>query len=221
MRILLVGNANVFISAKLAAWADRVVQINDCVNDRPALARKTTQVFLLNTGHKHHERMAALAAGFAARGTFPQASFVLPRNPAFYAEIRRALQAAGHPNEAAFAASLAPDRLPPGVPVVEISYEDSARLRESLLAQGMEPHQDASTGLIAYDWIRRRMEPGDELRVIGFGHEGWRGHPWAIERRIMAADLVETSPLLRRFMPRGLWRRGLILAARLQRLAGA
>ncbi len=219
MRYLLVGNANVFISSALAARADRVVQINDCVNNRPILAAKTIAVFLINSG-KHHERMARLAQSYVERGLFPQATFILPRNPEFYAEKRRELQAAGHPNADAFETTLDLARLPQGVPAQELSYADSADLRARLLAAGMEPHQDASSGMVAYDWIKRRMTPEDKLDVVGFGHAGWRGHPWAVEGRMMAADELATSVFLRDYMPRGLWRRGMDLYGRAEKLLG-
>jgi hypothetical protein len=50
----------------------------------------------------------------------------------------------------------------------------------------------AEYGMIAYDWLRRRLQPSDCLFTEGFTFEVWHGHPWAIEKQlikpIMAMD---------------------------------
>ena len=42
-----------------------------------------------------------------------------------------------------------------------------------------------STGMIAYDWLLRKLKPEDTLTVEGFTFEGWSGHPWEIESQLI------------------------------------
>ena len=58
---------------------------------------------------------------------------------------------------------------------------------------GMAPACMPSTGMIAYDWVRRRLEAWDYLFTEGFTFEGWAGHPWAIERQLIKPIMEERA----------------------------
>jgi hypothetical protein len=49
----------------------------------------------------------------------------------------------------------------------------------------MPPSFMPSTGMVAYDWLRRRLRTGDSLAVEGFAFQGWEGHPWQIESQLI------------------------------------
>ena len=70
-------------------------------------------------------------------------------------------------------------------PVEEISFISTLKLEYKLLKAGMKFGWMPSTGMIAYHWLRQKVERGDSLDITGFTFEGWGGHPWHIEKTMV------------------------------------
>ena len=79
-------------------------------------------------------------------------------------------------------------------PVECVTLLSSLRLEYQLRRLGMHHTAMPSTGMIAYDWLLRKLKPDDTLAVEGFTFEGWSGHPWEIESQlILPVGLAETG----------------------------
>jgi hypothetical protein len=59
------------------------------------------------------------------------------------------------------------------------------------------PYVVPSTGAVAIaEFIAHYRQPGDEIFLAGFGHQGWDGHPWTAEKAWME-ELVRKGRLRR------------------------
>lgn len=182
MRYLLVGNAPNCTDAvaKKAEHADAVVQCNNCAYARMLPSVQHNYVFVTNTVRRPgtiralEHRLTSLRSLPA----FASTDIVLCRNPYAYALGRRIFRGR-------FDVYRRSSVLSRFWPVRTVSFASTVRLHMSLLKRGMEIRQVPSTGMVAYDWVRRRLQPGDSLLLVAFTHQGWQGHPWHLEREIM------------------------------------
>ena len=182
MRYLLVGNAPNCADAVVtkAKHADVVVQCNGCAYAEVLPSARANYVFVTNTAPQSgtirsiEHRLTSLRS----LPVFTSTSIVLCRNPAAYTLAKFVLRAGFHVGKD----SVELNRL---WPVRTVSFVSTVRLHVRLLKRGMEICQMPSTGMVAYDWVRRRLRPGDSLLLAGFTHQGWQGHPWHVEREIV------------------------------------
>jgi hypothetical protein len=180
---LLVGNGPAPGLAAAVRKADAVVQINDCRHAQ-ALPPRTRYVFLTNSGPEVSRLVGCLSS--YRREDFPYARIVLARNPAFYT-LKQWLLRAMNRHWRDYELSQAWTQLRPMWPIETVSFLSALRLDRQLRALGMPGGCMPSTGMIAYDWLSRRLDYDDTLAVEGFTFEGWEGHPWNIERQLIRA----------------------------------
>ena len=65
------------------------------------------------------------------------------------------------------------------------------RLDATLSAEA-PPYVTPSSGLVVIaDVLDHLTEAGDAVFLVGFGHQGWAGHPFAAERRWVEARVAE------------------------------
>lgn len=176
MRYLLVGNGECKNAADLAADADVIIQINSCRHNA-VLPKRTRYVFLINSGGQMSsviEKMPLSELG--------SATVILARNPTVYSIKQRLLKLKQIPDFETFEICGRPT-LP--MPVKMIGFLEGLRLEYKMRVLGMPFRLHPSSGMVAYYWLCNRLKEGDELSLAGFSFEGWHGHPWAIERRII------------------------------------
>lgn len=182
MRYLLVGNAPNCGDGvvKKAEHADAIVQCNNCAYAEMLPFAQHNYVFVSNTAPRP-EVIRAIERRLTSLRSLPvfaSTDIVLCRNPYAYALGK-------HVFGERFAVHRYASELNRFWPVRTVSFASTVRLHIDLLKRGMEIRQMPSTGLVAYDWVRRRLQPGDSLLLAAFAHQGWRGHPWHLEREIV------------------------------------
>lgn len=184
MHYLLVGNGPAAGLAAAASQADVIVQINDCPHAQTLPRSRTLYVFLVNSGGPDVcpqvvERL------IGRRAYLPNASIVLARNPAFYTMKRWLMRARRHRHWGDYRLSKAWTRLRGLCRIHTVSCLYALRLELLLIEGGMPRSFMPSTGMIAYDWLRRRLRPGDSVAIEGFTFQGWHRHPWNVERQLV------------------------------------
>lgn len=110
---------------------------------------------------------------------------VVSRNENFYNTKNLNLQALNDEMHIKYGVVLNKKGLSDDFDVIEVGHSFSEDLDDSLIRRGMKVGQMPSTGLIAYEWLKTIMNTGDELRIAGFTHSGWWGHPWELEKDII------------------------------------
>lgn len=179
MRYLLVGNGPSIDLNKLR-HADAVIQFNSCMYADRVSIGKTLAVFVTNVGEENGSIISKL---LERKHLFPGITVKLARNPLFYGlKARAAVRARSW---------IAPycqlndgwDALP--WPVEVVSLATTIRLEFLLRRRKMHRSFMPSTGMVAYYAMQRRLLPGDSLDFTGFTFEGWGGHPWEIEKRLI------------------------------------
>jgi len=184
MNYLLIGNGPIKDLARASDAADSIVQMNNCRHASRDIAAKTQHIFITNMGAKVSGPLCqAIKTHGALLGN---ATVVLGRNPLFYSSKRAFLQAQDWmaPFDD-YQLTQAWRSLAKDWPVERVSLLSSMRLEYQLRRLGMHHKAMPSTGMIAYDWLLRRLKPEDTLAVEGFTFEGWSGHPWAIESQLI------------------------------------
>ena len=194
MNYLLVGNGPTQNLAYASDASDSIVQINTCRHAAKLPVDKTHHIFISNMGNKVSEPMCAAIE--QQRALLCHATVMLGRNPSFYASKRAVLQLQDWNDERLdYRLTDAWRTLAPRWRVERVSFLASVRLEFQLRQLGMRQASMPSSGMIAYDWLLRRLKPGDTITIEGFTFEGWHGHPWAIERNLIRTinDLPPTS----------------------------
>ena len=183
MKYLLLGNGPLPEQAGVID-ADLVVQFNLCVHRArvPPFVRR--YVFISNTGAPAEQSVAFFVEN-KNDPTLAGAVVMCARNPTFYRLKRCALKLFGSEAQQHYTVSPAPRELHRIAVVETMSFLATLRLETRMREEGMTASMMPSTGMIAFDWVVRGMRPGDRLAIAGFSWEGWEGHPWEIERRIM------------------------------------
>jgi hypothetical protein len=183
MRYLLIGNAPDQAEAvsKAAERADIVLQIDHCRYAEILPRVRANYVFLTNAG-----ATAEVWSPIMNRLlSLPNASvfqhdtrLILARNPAFYAVKKSLMRARGKPFWRNYSTNQLTEPVARLWPSETISFYSSLRLEFKLHRLGKRPTLMPSTGLIAYDWLRRRWQDWDYIGVEGFTFVGWDFRPW-------------------------------------------
>lgn len=185
-RIVIVGNGPVPDGAGAAiARADRVIRFNDCRSFRPG--ERTDVVAVCNTGRPARAMLSSSAwalhpAVVAAREIWGV------RDPAFFDALRAPL-AISHPELDDFC----DDGAPGFATFAAISGKSFHTLDAALhrrVTAALAPFSPASdyvvpsSGLMV---IAALLEdaPSAEILLTGFTHQGWEGHPFAAEARLV------------------------------------
>lgn len=202
-RIVIVGNGPVPEGAAAAmAQADRVVRFNDCRSFRAG--ERSDVVAVCNTGRPARAMLDGGAwahhpAVVAARDIW------CVRDPAFFAALRAPL-AISHPELDDFC-----EDGTPGFEAFALASAKGFRVLDASLhsrvVAALAPYAPAgsyvvpSSGLIV---IAALLEdaPEADLALTGFTHQGWDGHPFAAEARLVESwcragrlsRLVEAAP---------------------------
>jgi hypothetical protein len=186
MNYLLVGNGPTQNLVGSSSTADSIVQINTCRHAAALPVEKTHHIFISNMGDKVSAPLCQAIE--TQRVLLCHATVMLGRNPSFYASKRAVLQAQDWGNALHdYHLTEAWRTLAPAWKIGRVSFLSSLRLEWQLRQLGMRQASMPSTGMIAYDWLLQRLKPGDTITVEGFTFEGWSGHPWAIESRLIRA----------------------------------
>jgi hypothetical protein len=198
MRYLLIGNAENCTDAvaEAATRADIIVQINTCRYAELLPRVRANYVFVTNSGSaadtdadKIMDRLLSLRA----RPVFHTTRLILARNPAFYT-LKKYWLCARRPSPwRAYNIQQQWRALRKIWPMQSVALLPTVRLEREMRMLGMAPACMPSTGMIAYDWVRRRLEAWDYLFTEGFTFEGWAGHPWAIERQLIKPIMEERA----------------------------
>jgi len=184
VKYILVGNGDI---DQAADWsnADCVVQFNLCRHRARVPAAAARYVFISNTGTPSECSVRFL---LAERDDPAIAGAVMmnARNPAFYRLKQAGLLMACAAGWRDYAVSDATRQLAGTWRVATMGFRETLKLETRMRHAGMPAAQMPSTGMVAFDWVQRRMQPEDRLELAGFSWEGWEGHAWQIERRLMA-----------------------------------
>ena len=182
MRYLLVGNAPNCADAVVAnaKHADVIVQCNGCAYAELLPSAQANYVFVTNTAPKRGtiSSIERHLTSLRSLPVFTSTYIVLCRNPTAYTLAKYALRADFHVRKDSV-------ELSRHWPVRIVSFVSTVRLHVRLLNRGMAMGQMPSTGMVAYDWVHRRLRSTDSLRLAGFAHHGWSGHPWDLEREMI------------------------------------
>jgi len=184
MNYLLVGNGPTQNLAYASDASDSIIQINTSRHAAKLPVEKTHHIFISNMGEKVS---ASLCQAIEKQHELLcHATVVLGRNLSFYVSKRAVLQVRDwHNGLHDYHLTQAWRTLAPRWKVERVSFLSSVRLEFQLRQLGMRRASMPSTGMIAYDWLLQRLKPEDSLTVEGFTFEGWSGHPWAIESRLI------------------------------------
>lgn len=184
MNYLLVGNGPTRNLAYASDASDAIVQINTSRHAARLPVEKTRHIFISNMGDKVSAPMCEAIE--KQREWLCHATVVLGRNPSFYASKRAVLQMQDWSDSLPdYHLTQAWRTLAPRWKIERVSFLSAMRLEMQLRHLGMRHASMPSTGMIAYDWLLHRLKPEDTITVEGFTFEGWAGHPWAIESRLI------------------------------------
>jgi len=179
VKYLLLGNGD--IADQPMPEADCVIQFNLC-DHRDLVAPETQRfIFISNSGEPAARTVDFLRAN-ANHPAIAGAMIICARNPGFYRLKQCWLRLTFSKAWRHYRVSPAPGRLPK---FETLTFPDAVRLERVMRHAGMPRTMMPSTGMIAWDWVHRRMHPGDHLSIAGFTWQGWEGHAWDIERRLM------------------------------------
>jgi hypothetical protein len=190
MRYLLVGNAPIDGMEASIRDADVIIQTNKCLHVDLIPRGKTKYVVITNTGTPS-KKVVRHVRKLTTQNKLGDFSLVFARNEAYSLEKVRRLKAVAtgifrfFRSYRSFRCPLDKKAIAAEFKLIEIGADFSAQLDRRLMALGMKENQLPSTGLIAFEWIKTLMRPGDQLEPIGFTHQGWDGHPWTIEAQLV------------------------------------
>ncbi|OJF97819.1 Urease operon accessory protein [Pararhizobium antarcticum] len=184
--------------------ADLVVRFNDC-RSYGAGGTRTDIVAVCNTGRP---ALSMLGGGtWKTNAAVRRASEIwCTRAPEKFKALRGDL-AVRHPSLEDFcddySAGFSAFAAATGRRLFQMPAEAHAAVDDRLSATGAEPYVVPSSGMLVIDEILdRRAMPGDRVTIAGFGHQGWAGHPFAAEKRLVDSYIaagrlqrLETLPL--------------------------
>ncbi len=178
--------------------ADLVIRFNGCRNYGGASGTRSDVVAVCNTGQP---ASAMLGGGWADLAPVRSAAVIWGvRSPEAFAR-RRASVLARRPDLADFF----DDRTADFAATAEASGKDfllfgavvQDRLDAALASLAEDDYVVPSSGLLTIEHVLGAVAtPDDDVAIAGFGHEGWSGHPFAAERRLV--DCLERDGRLRR-----------------------
>lgn len=182
--IFIVGNADVLTdhSANIEA-ADVVVRFNRCRNLGVHTGHRTTELWLTNTGRSGLEFVDPSKVENLLGRTRPQ-RVLLPRRPLnpvqhFFARI------ASRESALEYGALIRPNVERLGVRCEYVGHNLPHAAMRTLLSYGKPavPPKAPSTGILAvHHFATAHAYSRDRISLVGFRFEGWRWHPWELER---------------------------------------
>jgi hypothetical protein len=186
LRYLLIGNAPNCADAvaKAVPSADIIVQHNTCDYAELLPQVAANYVFITNSG-PHARKITRCLLSRQHLPVFATTHLMLARNPVFYTFKKYRLLAQKHPYWQTYKIHWrwnAPGRI---WPIETMPFMPTVTLERRMRDLGMEHWRMPSTGMIAYDWLCRRLQPQDCLLVAGFKFDNWRGHPRDVERGLI------------------------------------
>lgn len=201
MRILLVGNGIINENIDDASSAyDFVVQINKCKNSTKLLLEKTKYIFITNTGNPSEADSIkeSLVEIYNSNLNPVNPIIFFSRNRKFNEKKINIMKTNSDDRYFMFETTSGADKYW-GFPCKEVDEEFSTDHEILMLQHGMKPWEMPSTGIIAFHWLQREFGRSATIRIIGFSHEGWEGHPWEVERGLLQnfyhdTENLETSP---------------------------
>ncbi len=185
-KIMIVGNGEVLPGAAgLIDSSDLVIRFNDCRTYGEA-GEKTDVVAICNTGRPGKARLAS--ADWASHPAVQQAGAIWSvRDPAKFTALRGVL-AVSHPELDDFCDDYTADFARLCVCLGKKHSVISRAVHEAvdtqLQAFAPEPYVVPSSGLIVIAFVLESFRDA-EISIAGFGHEGWEGHPFAAERKLV------------------------------------
>lgn len=200
--IMIVGNGPVAEgTAAIVDAADFVVRFNFSRNYERAGTR-TDAIVVCNTGRPAHAMLGS-AEWRESASVLATAEIWSVRDPAKFAALKPVL-AVSHPHLDDFcddrtedfaAFALSSGKLHSIIPASVHEDVDAV-----LAGHGEEPYVVPSSGLIAmFHILCHARFVQSEIVLAGFSHEGWDGHPFAAERRLV--DSLVAEGRLRRLSP--------------------
>lgn len=187
MNIFLVGNGPTSDLSKMIDAGDVVIRMNKVPTYGKTTGTKTDILVLVNTGTPGEELLSA--KGVAKNKAFKGARQIrLPCSPARVIQRRAAYPERAHQlTEFSHLTKLPAYN---GKIISFVPYQILVDL-EAKLDSPMP-----STGMILTEQLVMTRQPGDTIYLVGFGHEGWDGHPWAKEKAL-TDSYVEQGLLVR------------------------
>lgn len=197
--VIIVGNGEIGDTlAEIIDAADLVMRFNDCRSVGPGGGR-TDIVAVCNTG-RPGKAMSEGASWANNRSVWLASSIWCIRDPEKFRRMRPDILRdrpelgdfcddhtdafAGHARESG-----------KDFHIVPAATHDA--LDATLAAHAPASYVVPSTGAVAIaEFLAHFRRPGDEIRIAGFGHQGWDGHPWSAEKAWID-DLVSSGTLAR------------------------
>jgi hypothetical protein len=166
MRYLLVGNGAATDISTKARHADAVIQINRCAHREAIAPEKMSHVCVVNVSDPTAiDGVAAMLQGLSLPD---HTKIVFTRNPTFY-WLKSFAAWLYNPDGLRCFLPFKPDVARPGETV---SFLAACLLELRMLKAGMPPRNMPSTGMVAFDWLSKKLNPGDSLDIDGFTFEG-------------------------------------------------
>ena len=180
VRYLLVGNGPAADIATKARHADAVIQTNSCVHREAIPPEKMSHVCVVNTSDP--ASINGVAAMLRRLEELPaQTCIVFTRNPTFYWLKSFAAWLYNPDGLRCFL----PFKIDLGRSSETVSFLATCLLEFKMLRAGMPLRNMPSTGMVAFDWLSKKLKPGDSLDIDGFTFQGWDRHSWDVERKLI------------------------------------
>ena len=201
--LVVVGNASLGADySRLVDAADIVIRINDCKNHNGKSGSKSTMICANNTGVP--ARRACARKPYLTNELCRAASeYWFPRSgPVHRTYIRQ--RAIEYPESefVDFSKQLVFHNQLEGKAITYPSAEFNVRVFNTLLAEMrrlgmMIPFVCPSTGFLAIEYAMTSPRFFDfRKHLLGFGFDGWKGHPWQVEQSVVAHYVRQSKLLL-------------------------
>lgn len=188
--IMVVGNGDIpeGVAGTVDA-GDLVFRFNECRSFGPGGSR-TDVVAICSTG-RPARRMIASPLWRDSRAVQEASAIWSVRDPQKFAELRTVL-ALSHPELEDFCDDLSQDFEAFATERGKAHYVVPRAMHEAadsaLLDHDPDPYVVPSSGLIVItELLNNPAYAADSISIAGFSHEGWDGHPFSAERRLVEA----------------------------------
>ena len=198
-RIMIVGNGEIAEGlAELIDAADLVMRFNDCRSVGRG-GGKTDIVTVCNTGRPG--KAMTEGSGWACNKSVWLASSIwCVRDPRKFKAMQSGILR-DHPELEDFCDDYTDDfadyARQNGKDFHIVPAATHEALDRKFADYASEPYVVPSTGAVAItEVLDHYRDPGDQVFLAGFGHQGWDGHPWAAEKA-WVEDLIRHGLLAR------------------------
>jgi hypothetical protein len=187
---MIVGNGEIPEgAAAVIDCADLVIRFNDC-RSVGAGGTRTDIIAVCNTGRPPRQMLSSQTWRQSPPVSQAKAIWSV-RHPEKFAEMRQPLLAL-YPELDDFCDDYSGEirrfAEETGKTHLTVARDVYERLDKSLLAYSPAPYVCPSSGLLAIAHVLEAAEfSDDQLFILGFGHQGWHGHPFDAERRLIDA----------------------------------